>query len=104
MPIDTFVIEYVGELIDTDEKDRRMEKKMKNKEKDFYFLTIEGDLYVDAEPSGNLARFINHSCDPNCETRKMTVDGNTRIGIFTKKPVKAVSKKIETFNLNSNMI
>lgn len=109
IPEDTFVIEYVGELIDTNELNKRMNAKIKNKEKvssstfkltegvkylrfqDFYFLTIEADLYVDAEPAGNLARFINHSCNPNCVTRKVLVDGNTRIGIFTNEPIKAVS-------------
>lgn len=91
LPADTFVIEYVGDLINTVELNKRMEAKIQNKEKDFYFLTIEGDLYVDAEPAGNLARFINHSCNPNCETRKVTVDGNTRIGIFSNQFIPAVS-------------
>lgn len=97
MDENTFVIEYVGELIDTAEMNRRIGVKMKNKEKDFYILAVDRDLYVDAEPAGNLARFINHSCDPNCETRKITVDGNTRIGIFTKKSIKAVSLLFFTF-------
>lgn len=91
IPQNTFVCEYVGELIDTAEFNTRMNAKMANKEKEFYFLTIEADLYVDAEPGGNLARFINHSCDPNCDTRKIAVDGNTRIGIFSNQHIKAVS-------------
>lgn len=95
MDENTFVIEYCGELIDTTEHNRRIEVKMKNKEKDFYILGVDRDLYVDAEPAGNLARFINHSCDPNCVTRKITVDGNTRIAIYTAKEIKAVS-----WNLN----
>lgn len=85
VPEDSFVIEYVGELIDTSEFTRRMNLKIQNKEKDFYFLTVEGDLYVDAGPAGNLSRFINHSCEPNCITRKIQVDGNTRIGIFANQ-------------------
>lgn len=91
IPEDTFIIEYVGELIDSNEFNRRMDDKIQKKEKDFYFLTIESDLYVDAEPAGNLARFINHSCEPNCVTRKVLVDGNTRIGIFSNQAIKAVS-------------
>lgn len=88
---DSLVIEYVGELIDTNQFNKRMNSKLNNKEKDFYFLTVEGDLYVDAEPAGNLSRFINHSCEPNCLTRKIQVDGNTRIGIFTNQKITAVS-------------
>lgn len=91
VPEGTFVIEYVGELIDSAEFNKRMQEKLRNKEKEFYFLTVEADLYVDAEPAGNLARFINHSCDPNCISLKVKVDGNTRIGIFTKQAIKAVS-------------
>lgn len=93
IPEDTLVIEYVGELIDTIELNRRMAEKLGKNEKEFYFLTIEGDLYVDAGPSGNLARFINHSCEPNCVTRKVLVEGNTRIGIFSNQPIKAVSSR-----------
>lgn len=91
IPENTFVIEYIGDLINTAEFNKRMKAKLDNKEKEFYFLTVESDLIVDAEPAGNLSRFINHSCDPNCSTLKMTVDGNTRIGIFTNQFVKAVS-------------
>lgn len=86
---DTLVSEYVGELIDSAEFNKRMNAKILNKEKDFYFLTVEGDLYVDAGPAGNLSRFINHSCEPNCITRKVQVEGNTRIGIFAKEFIKA---------------
>ena len=95
---DTFIIEYVGELIDNAELNRRMEGKIKRKEREFYFLTVESDLFVDAEFYANKSRFLNHSCDPNCETRKVTVDGNTRIGIFSKKFIQAVSiNRISTF-------
>lgn len=34
---------------------------------DFYIMELETGLYVDGKKKGNLSRFINHSCDPNCE-------------------------------------
>lgn len=34
-----------------------------------------------------MSRFFNHSCDPNCETQKWTVNGELRIGFFTRRPV-----------------
>lgn len=37
---------------------------------------------IDATRKGNRARFINHSCRPNCETQKWMIDGETCICIF----------------------
>lgn len=46
-------------------------------------------LFYTLQKKGNLTRFINHSCDPNAETQKWTVNGKCRIGIFSRKPIKA---------------
>lgn len=40
------------------------------------------DRVIDAGPKGNYSRFMNHSCQPNCETQKWTVNGDTRVGLF----------------------
>lgn len=40
------------------------------------------DRIIDAGPKGNYSRFMNHSCQPNCETQKWTVNGDTRVGLF----------------------
>lgn len=40
------------------------------------------DRIIDAGPKGNYSRFMNHSCQPNCETLKWTVNGDTRVGLF----------------------
>ncbi|KOC64333.1 putative histone-lysine N-methyltransferase NSD2 [Habropoda laboriosa] len=77
-----FVIEYVGEVIDEAEYKRRLHRKKELKNENFYFLTIDNNRMIDAEPKGNLSRFMNHSCSPNCETQKWTVNGDTRIGLF----------------------
>ena len=37
---------------------------------------------IDAGPKGNYSRFMNHSCQPNCETQKWNVNGDIRIGLF----------------------
>ena len=33
----------------------------------FYIMSFANNLYIDATKKGNLSRFFNHSCDPNCE-------------------------------------
>ena len=44
---------------------------------------------IDAGPKGNLARFANHSCDPNMETQKWLVNGEIRVGLFAKRDIPA---------------
>ena len=48
---------------------------------------LDKDTVLDASRKGNVARFINHSCDPNCETQKWIVDGLPRIGIYARKDI-----------------
>lgn len=60
------IIEYVGQHIDNAEADRRFEKKKVNDGHTFFF-TLDEDTVIDAGVRGNVARFINHSCAPNCE-------------------------------------
>ena len=50
---------------------------------------------IDAGPKGNNARFMNHSCDPNCITQKWSVNGDTRVGLFAIK-VAFMSLKISS--------
>jgi histone-lysine N-methyltransferase SETD2 len=42
-----------------------------------------------AHLQGNHARFINHSCEPNCETQKWMVRGELAIGLYTMRKIKA---------------
>lgn len=54
-----FVIEYVGEVIDEAEYKRRLQRKMELKNESYYFLTIDQNRIIDAEPKGNLSRFMS---------------------------------------------
>ena len=81
-----FVIEYVGELIDEATCQERVRKG--EDITNYYMLTIDKDCIIDAGPMGNLSRFMNHSCDPNCETQKWTVNGEVRVGLFASRDIK----------------
>lgn len=45
-------------------------------------MTFDNKLIVDATMKGNMTRFVNHSCDPNCEMIKMMVKGRPRMALF----------------------
>jgi len=61
------IIEYLGERISHDEADRRYEEKGEDDGHTFLFIASNRTV-IDAGVNGNEARFINHSCNPNCET------------------------------------
>lgn len=48
---------------------------------------IDNEWVADATVRGGRARFINHSCDPNCYTKIFTIDGTRKIGIYAKKAI-----------------
>ncbi|MCJ1288424.1 hypothetical protein MMC26_007781 [Xylographa opegraphella] len=74
------IVEYTGEIITQDECDRRMRKMYKNNEC-FYLMVFDQNMIIDAT-RGSIARFINHSCEPNCKMVKWTVAGKPRMALF----------------------
>jgi SET domain-containing protein len=63
----TRIIEYLGERVSHEEADRRYESKDASDNHTFLFI-VDSRTVIDAGVDGNEARFINHSCDPNCES------------------------------------
>lgn len=80
------VIEYVGEMIRASLADVR-EKKYSNRGLDCYMFRVDDDWVVDATERGNAARFINHSCRPNCYSRVVDILGKKRIIIFALRQI-----------------
>ncbi|XP_069488236.1 histone-lysine N-methyltransferase NSD2 isoform X2 [Ambystoma mexicanum] len=95
-----FVNEYVGELIDEEECMARIKRAQDNDISHFYMLTVDKDRIIDAGPKGNYSRFMNHSCQPNCETQKWTVNGNTRVGLFAVCDIPAGVELTFNYNLD----
>ncbi|XP_041982992.1 histone-lysine N-methyltransferase trithorax isoform X2 [Aricia agestis] len=52
-----------------------------------YMFRIDDNLVVDATLKGNAARFINHSCDPNCYSRVVDIHGHKHILIFALRRI-----------------
>ncbi|EIE89509.1 hypothetical protein G6F46_003760 [Rhizopus delemar] len=89
LPTNSFIMEYIGEVIPNQEFIRRTKEYEASGLEHYYFMTLKTDEIIDATKKGCLARFINHSCNPNCVTQKWVVGKNMRIGIFTNRGIKA---------------
>lgn len=63
---DQRIIEYIGEIIDTEEEERRYDDSKMDRHHTFLFK-IDKNTTIDGTHRGSIAKFINHSCDPNCE-------------------------------------
>ncbi|CAK9818707.1 Histone-lysine N-methyltransferase trithorax [Anthophora plagiata] len=80
------VIEYAGEVIRASLTDKR-EKYYDSKNIGCYMFKIDDHLVVDATMKGNAARFINHSCEPNCYSRVVDILGKKHILIFALRRI-----------------
>ncbi|KAI5118156.1 hypothetical protein M0805_000535 [Coniferiporia weirii] len=81
------VIEYVGEVIRAAVADKREKAYERQGIGSSYLFRIDEDLVVDATKKGNLGRLINHSCDPNCTAKIITINGEKKIVIYAKQDI-----------------
>ena len=81
IPAGTRLIEYAGERLTTAQADARYPEE--GDRHHTFLFAIDDDVVIDAAVDGNEARFINHSCDPNCDA--IVEDG--RIWIDTIRDV-----------------
>ena len=77
------LVEYVGEIITPGEADRRYPWDDKKPHHTFLF-SVNSRKIIDAAHHGNVARWINHSCDPNCEA---TIEKG-RVFIYAARDIK----------------
>jgi hypothetical protein len=80
----TRIVEYLGERITHKQADARYEDKGQDDGHTFLFV-VNSRVVIDAGVDGNDARFINHSCDPNCDT----VIENQRVFIEAIRDIEA---------------
>ena len=71
-----FIIEYVGNRLTTEEANRKGGK---------YLFEVSSRTTIDGTPRWNTARYINHSCRPNCEPNIH----KARVYIHAKRKIKA---------------
>eukprot|EP00644_Phytophthora_capsici_P018137 jgi/Phyca11/113966/e_gw1.25.646.1 len=79
--------EYVGELLGP--RDAQLRLQLYRGERHSYMMQVNGDVFIDATRIGGRMRFVNHSCDPNCQVEKWSVRSQERCGLFAIRRVKA---------------
>ncbi|KAL6449934.1 LOW QUALITY PROTEIN: SET2 Histone-lysine N-methyltransferase [Candida maltosa Xu316] len=82
-----FIYEYIGEVINETSFRQRMIEYDQSNFKHFYFMMLTPDAFIDATIKGSLARFANHSCNPNAYVDKWVVGDKLRMGIFAKRDI-----------------
>lgn len=84
---DEMVIEYVGQMVRPSVADLRETKYEAIGIGSSYLFRIDMETIIDATKCGNLARFINHSCNPNCYAKVITIESEKKIVIYSKQAI-----------------
>lgn len=80
-----FIVEYVGVAVRREYLDRLfMEYKS---ERMLYIMALDTGVYIDARHRGGIARYINHSCEPNCKVDRWKVRGVLRACVFAIRDI-----------------
>lgn len=88
------VVEYVGEVIGQAVANKR-ERWYEARRKGCYMFKVARDTIVDATLIGNKARFINHSCSPNCVTRIVRIGAASSSTLTAARIVIQACRRIE---------
>jgi histone-lysine N-methyltransferase SETD1 len=81
------IIEYVGEKVRQQVADMREKRYLKSGIGSSYLFRIDENTVIDATKCGGIARFINHSCTPNCTAKIIKVEGTKRIVIYALRDI-----------------
>ncbi|KIX02748.1 uncharacterized protein Z518_08690 [Rhinocladiella mackenziei CBS 650.93] len=95
-----FIFEYIGETIPEGTFRKRMLQYDGEGIKHFYFMSLSKGEFIDATKKGNLGRFCNHSCNPNCYVDKWVVGDKLRMGIFAERDIKAGEELVFNYNVD----
>ncbi|XP_073843875.1 histone-lysine N-methyltransferase ash1 [Musca autumnalis] len=99
IPKGTYILEYVGEVVTEREFKDRMATIYLN-DTHHYCLHLDGGLVIDGHRMGSDCRFVNHSCEPNCEIQKWSVNGLSRMALFAKRPIQEGEELTYDYNFS----
>uniref|UniRef100_A0A8C3UQL6 Suppressor of variegation 3-9 homolog 1 n=1 Tax=Catharus ustulatus TaxID=91951 RepID=A0A8C3UQL6_CATUS len=103
----SFVMEYVGEIITSEEAERRGQVYDRQGATYLFDLDYVEDVYtVDAAHYGNISHFVNHSCDPNLQVYNVFIENLDqrlpRIALFATRPIRAGEELTFDYNMHGN--
>ncbi|XP_057524340.1 uncharacterized protein LOC130804052 isoform X2 [Amaranthus tricolor] len=85
------VVEYIGEIVGPRVADKREAEYLSGKKLQYksacYFFRIDKEQIIDATCKGGIARFVNHSCQPNCVAKVLTVRGEKKVVFFAQRDI-----------------
>ncbi|KAF7682473.1 Histone-lysine N-methyltransferase, H3 lysine-4 specific [Astathelohania contejeani] len=96
----TRFMEYIGEIIGEKMADKREKKYRAKNINSIYFFRASMDVIIDATVYGNKARFMNHSCIPNCSTEVRRSGGIPKIVIFALRNIKKGEELTLWYNMS----
>lgn len=94
-----FILEYVGEVVSDQEFKERMGT-IYVQDTHHYCLHLDGGLVIDGHRMGGDGRFVNHSCSPNCEMQKWSVNGQFRMALFALRDIHAGEELTYDYNFS----
>jgi SET domain len=77
--------EYVGQAINESHLSRRFRKYERDRR--LYIMALGDGVFLDARNKGGLARYINHSCEPNCRVERWKVKGIVRAAVVSLRKI-----------------
>jgi SET domain-containing protein len=92
IPAGSHIVEYVGDRISKTESLRRCQ------EENYYIFALDDEWDIDGNVERNIARFINHSCEPSCEAEL----SNGRVWIVARRDI--ASGEELTYNYGYDLV
>ncbi|CAI9775495.1 unnamed protein product [Fraxinus pennsylvanica] len=85
------VVEYVGEIVGLRVADKREREYHSGKKLQYksacYFFRVDKEHIIDATRKGGIARFVNHSCKPNCVARVVSVRNEKKVVFLAERDI-----------------
>ncbi|KAG0586446.1 hypothetical protein KC19_2G091100 [Ceratodon purpureus] len=102
------VVEYVGEIVGLRVADKREAEYHSGKRLQYqgacYLFRIDTEQIIDATRKGGIARFVNHSCSPNCVAKVISVENLKKVVFFAKRDIYAGEEVTYDYKFNCDEV